>query len=349
MGREQIDWPEHLAAAEAEHLRRQTEHRRRVKTALVVVPLLALVLTALWFADSRGYTVAGYYATLLVTTLVSGVLAYEILGLGTAGALTRVRRILGSVGLALGSVVYGFAQDYVVWGITALLGLDQYRLMGWEFSLRIFALPIVAAIAFLLVSRLAERSDERAITLAVLFATYAVLVLTIIPETYRFSGRAAIAGLAWVMFMVYGADIGAYYVGRRFGKRRLAPRISPKKTWAGLFGGIGVASLVWFVPTWWLALWAAADGIGTYEPGTVLPPAWLILLIYLGAVIALGSLVGILGTAGDLFASVFKRLAGAKDSGNLFPGHGGLLDRVDSLIPNLALLPAIAFAEIVRF
>ena len=315
----------------------------------MVVPLIALVLTALWFADSRGYYVVGYFATLSVTTLVSGFLAFEILGLGTEGRLSRVGRILGCVGLALGAVVYGFAQDYVVWGIATLRGLDQYQLIAWEFSLLIFAVPFVAAVAFLVVSRLAAHSDKRATMLAVLFATYAVLALTIIPESYRFSGKAAIAGLAWLMVMVYGADIGAYYVGRRFGKRRLAPKISPNKTWAGFFGGISAASLVWLVPTLPLAMLGALGGLGSYEYGTELTPAWVILLIYFGIILGLGSLVGVLGTIGDLFASKFKRLAGAKDSGTLFPGHGGLLDRVDSLLPNLVLLPMIAFGAIFYF
>lgn len=332
-----------------EDLSRRAEHRKRVRTAFVAIPVLVLVLTALWFAESRVGYVAGYYATLAVTTLVSGVLAYEILGLGTRGALTRIGRIAGAVGLALGTVAYGVAQDYLIWGIVTLLGLDQFPLISWEFTLRLLAFPLAAAVAFLIVVRRAEPSDKRAVSLAVLFATYAVLALTIIPESYQFSGKAAIAGLAWLMAMVYGADVGAYYVGRRFGIRRLAPSISPKKTWAGLVGGISVASLFWLVPTLPLALFASVGGIGDYEAGTELTPAWLIMSIYFGAIIVLGSLVGGLGTIGDLFASKLKRLAGAKDSGNLFPGHGGLLDRVDSLLPNLVFLPTIAFGTVFYF
>lgn len=349
MERDSKDGPENTADVKPVRAQGLTEHQKRVFTALVAVPVLALVLTALWLAESRVGYVAGYYATLVVTTLVSGVLAYEILGLGTEGALTTIGRMLVAIGLALGSVVFGFGQGYIVWGIAALLGLDQYPLISWEFTLRLSAGPLMAAIAFLIVVRQAGPSDKRAVALAVLFATYAVLALTMIPEVYRYSGKAAIAGLAWLMVMVYGADMGAYYVGRRFGNRRLAPSISPKKTWAGLFGGIGVASLVWFVPTFPLALFASVGGIGDFEAGTVLPPPWLILLIYVGVIVVLGSLVGTLGTMGDLFASKVKRLAGAKDSGNLFPGHGGLLDRVDSLLPNLVFLPTIAFGSIFYF
>lgn len=328
---------------------RRSEHRKRVCTALVAVPVLALVLMALWLAESRVGYVAGYYATLAVTTLVSGVLAYEILGLGTAGVLTRKVRFIWTIGLALGGVAYGYVQSYVPWGILTLFGLEQIQLMSWEFTLRLSAIPLAAAVAFLVVFRKMEQSDKRTAALAVLFATYAVSALAMIPEVYQFVGKAAIAGLAWLMVMVYGADMGAYYIGRRFGYRRLAPSISPKKTWAGLFGGIGVASLVWFVPTLPFALFASVGGIGDYETGTVLPPPWLILLIYVGVIAVLGSIVGVLGTFGDLFASKFKRLAGAKDSGNLFPGHGGLLDRVDSLLPNLVFLPTIAFGLIFYF
>lgn len=349
MERDSIDGPE--SAADVKPVRAQglTEHQKRVFTAIVAVPVLALVLTALWLAESRGSHVAGYYATLAVTTLVSGVLAYEILGLGTAGVLTRLVRLALAIGLTLGGVVYVFAQDNLFWGAITVLGSDKYDLMSWEFAVGLLAIPFTAVVAFLIVARRAEPSDKRAVTLAVLFATYAVLALNMIPEAYQILGKESIAGLAWLMAMVYGADIGAYYIGRRFGNRRLAPSISPKKTWEGLCGGVCVAFLVWLVPTFPFALFAAGYGIGTYPVGTVFIPIWFTMLIYFGVSMVLGLIVGVLGTLGDLFASKFKRLAGAKDSGNLFPGHGGLLDRVDSLLPNLVFLPTIAFGSIFYF
>lgn len=334
------------AAIKAEHRVKQSEHRKRVRTALAAVTVLAFVLTAVWFADSRGGFVVGFVSTLLVTTLVSAVLAFEVMGLGTEEGLTRTGRIVGALGLALGTATaFGFA---IVWVVPSLSRLEPIW-SGWWLCLVVIAFQILVAVAFLAVARIAKHSDGRAIALAVLMGLYATLALAIIPASYLITGRAPIAGLAWLMVMVYGADIGAYYVGRRFGKRRLAPKISPNKTWAGFFGGISAASLVWLVPTLPLAMLGALGGLGSYEYGTELTPAWVILLIYFGIIIGLGALVGVLGTIGDLFASMFKRQAGAKDSGTLFPGHGGLLDRVDSLLPNLVLLPMIAFGAIFYF
>lgn len=105
----------------------------------------------------------------------------------------------------------------------------------------------------------------------------------------------------------WAADVAAYLVGSRFGRRRLAPRISPGKTWEGTFAGFGAAAL-------------AALGVAALFGLPRLPAAI--------AVVGLGPV----GLAGDLFESYIKRLAGVKDSGKILPGHGGILDRLDSLV-----------------
>jgi phosphatidate cytidylyltransferase len=111
-----------------------------------------------------------------------------------------------------------------------------------------------------------------------------------------------------VVLMVAATDIGAYFAGRQFGKRKLAPAISPNKTWEGLGGGVAAAAIV--------------GGVAhTFSPY----PALFISSILCGAFVAL------LAQAGDLFESYVKRRVGVKDSGSLIPGHGGLLDRVDGL------------------
>lgn len=120
--------------------------------------------------------------------------------------------------------------------------------------------------------------------------------------------------LMWLFFLVWGADIGGYFAGRRFGRRKLAPAVSPGKTWAGAIGGLLLAALVTLVP---LAV-----------VGRPLVP-WL--PVVAGLVV--------LSIFGDLFESALKRQRGVKDSGTLLPGHGGVLDRVDAL---LAVLPAFA-------
>lgn len=121
-----------------------------------------------------------------------------------------------------------------------------------------------------------------------------------------------------VMLLVWAADIGAYFSGKAFGKRKLAPNVSPGKSWAGLYGGVGASFLV-------------ALGAALYLS---LPFEKLVIFVLACVVIVLFSVIG------DLTESMFKRQAGVKDSSNLLPGHGGVLDRIDSLaaaVPLFAL------------
>lgn len=121
--------------------------------------------------------------------------------------------------------------------------------------------------------------------------------------------------LLWTLLVTWSTDIGAYFAGRRFGRRKLAPAISPGKTIEGLYGGIAAATLIG-------GAWVLANGLG-------MP---LLLLAPIFAVAAQG---------GDLFESGMKRRAGVKDSGAWLPGHGGVLDRLDGLVP-VAVLTAAA-------
>jgi phosphatidate cytidylyltransferase len=144
---------------------------------------------------------------------------------------------------------------------------------------------------------------------------------------------AGIAGLMWLrdlpgdglalflfaMLAVWATDIGAYAAGRTIGGPKLAPRVSPKKTWAGLIGGMVSAALV----GWLVALVA----------GAAMP----------GLALLVGALSAVVGQIGDLFESAIKRRYNVKDSGQLIPGHGGILDRIDGLLvaaPVLAVFHA---------
>lgn len=115
--------------------------------------------------------------------------------------------------------------------------------------------------------------------------------------------------LTFVFALVWAADTGAYFVGRAWGRHRLAPRISPGKSWEGALGGAGCAVVV------------AAGLIAALRPAA--PP--------LPAVAALAVLAVAASVVGDLFESMLKRQHGVKDSGGILPGHGGVLDRIDSL------------------
>jgi phosphatidate cytidylyltransferase len=110
----------------------------------------------------------------------------------------------------------------------------------------------------------------------------------------------------WMLLLVFAADIGAYFAGRSLGRHKLAPRVSPAKTWEGAIGGLAAVALV--------------SLIGTLHFGA--PPILGVLF---------GCAVGIFSVIGDLCESMFKRAAGLKDSGSALPGHGGILDRIDSV------------------
>lgn len=127
--------------------------------------------------------------------------------------------------------------------------------------------------------------------------------------------RAGIDLLLWTFILTWSTDIGAYFAGRRFGRRKLAPAISPGKTVEGLYGGIAAATLLG-------GAWVLATRLGI-------------------ALLALAPFFAIAAQAGDLFESSMKRRAGVKDSGNWLPGHGGALDRLDGLVP-VAVLTAAA-------
>ncbi|KAA0575299.1 phosphatidate cytidylyltransferase [Azospirillum sp. Sh1] len=123
----------------------------------------------------------------------------------------------------------------------------------------------------------------------------------------------------FVLIAIWATDIGAYAAGRSIGGPKLAPRISPKKTWAGLIGGMASSALFG---------WLVALAFGTARPDIAL---------------AVGAAVAVVGQAGDLFESAVKRRYNVKDSGQLIPGHGGILDRIDGLLaaaPVLALFHA---------
>ena len=156
------------------------------------------------------------------------------------------------------------------------------------------------------------------------------------------AGILAGAG-TFLLIMVIGitvfTDTGAYFTGRAIGGPKIAPRISPSKTWAGLVGGM-VASVMW-VFLWVWAMDEAPLSWPRFELGLNLSPKNVI-----GA-IALGAGMAVLAQVGDFFESWLKRRAGVKDSSGLIPGHGGVFDRIDGLIPVVLVAGYIASSMVV--
>lgn len=152
---------------------------------------------------------------------------------------------------------------------------------------------------------------------------YSFSVLSSFLSVYVLYERSAVLLLS-VLVIVWLADIGAYFAGRALGKHKLAPAISPGKTWEGAAGGM-------------LAVMAVAVGVVKFT--SLHETIALIVFAQYGLIAMLGSLVLLvtLSVVGDLLESKLKRRRGFKDSSNLLPGHGGVLDRIDSLIPVLPL------------
>lgn len=141
--------------------------------------------------------------------------------------------------------------------------------------------------------------------------TMGVIILTAAITAMFYLWQQSPWWLMYVFILVWCADSGAYFVGRKFGKTKMAPNVSPNKTMQGLYGGLTVGmGVALFISMYWLKY-----------TGSV-----LLVFMLLSAMTIMASVLG------DLFESMLKRRAGIKDSGTVLPGHGGVLDRIDSLL-----------------
>jgi len=146
---------------------------------------------------------------------------------------------------------------------------------------------------------------------------YVYIALAVLAAFWlRHDAKFGLITFLWLLAAVWATDIFAFFTGRTLGGPKLAPTISPGKTWSGLLGGVLAAALVSIVFT----AWTDADGV------------WLAFW---------GALVAVVAQVGDLVESAMKRRFGRKDSGRLIPGHGGILDRVDGLLAALLFLAAV--------
>lgn len=149
-----------------------------------------------------------------------------------------------------------------------------------------------------------------------LLVPFLLSVLILRSENYNTDYNSGACLLLAVMALVWAADSGAYFTGRAIGKTPMLPAVSPKKTMEGLYGGLALAFLVLVV----LDYFGFYASFGDHK----------------GALMAAGAAAIVFSVLGDLMESMLKRIVGVKDSGRIFPGHGGMLDRIDS---ELAALP----------
>lgn len=157
---------------------------------------------------------------------------------------------------------------------------------------------------------------------------YIALASAFLDQTRQ--GVQGLLEVSVILAVVIATDVGAYFTGRTIGGPKIAPAISPSKTWSGLFGGMIGASLPFLGIV--MSRWDSISRLDDFPP-----TLWVLLCFVSGAMLA------VVAQTGDFFESWMKRRAGVKDSGRLIPGHGGLFDRVDGL---LAVCFALALLKI---
>ena len=194
---------------------------------------------------------------------------------------------------------------------------------GWTFCLLWRVVGILALAEFWRL--LAQHRD--AVGLQRTFWVWALLGTLYIAQAFLLIQTIDPMMVVTLMTVVWLSDTGAYLVGSAIGQHKMAPVISPKKTWEGFAGGLLFAvatALVWYALDWSKQFDGAilTWGAEAYDSHVVYSLKWA----------GLGVIIGLAATAGDLIESKFKRIIGVKDSGRIIPGHGGMLDRFDALL-----------------
>ena len=276
--------------------------KRLIASFLIIAPVLAVF----WLDTNWNFGLPGIWA-LPVCLLASLAIATELL------AMTRDRNpgatswvvYVGTICCQLAVMVPEF------FSLPADCPVNRW---GWS------AIAIAATVGLAFVHELLLFAEDRRSTMRIAMTTFVVLysgwllsflmALRVFQENYK--GAFALFS---VLFIIKMSDTGAYFVGKRFGKHKLAPVLSPGKTMEGLIGGLAAALLASSIAFGLLRPWLIGDGESTW---------W--------AVLAYGSSIAAVGVAGDLSESLIKRDMGCKDSSGWLPGLGGIMDTADSIL-----------------
>lgn len=257
---------------------------KRVLTALVLIPL---VLVLVFLAPDGVVTAA--------VALVAMLAAWEFLSIAQATG-AKPPRVATLVAIGVLYLVSGVWPEK----LPILFGALALSLLIY----RTFSGPVATMLP-----------DATTAVFALFYTGSTLLTLPLLRAEEE--GKSL---LVFLLCVVWAGDITALYVGKRFGKDKLAPSISPNKTWEGTAGSVAGSVLV---------------AAGLYGLATLLARREIMVLAYpghLGYWLGMAVLVNVAAQVGDLAESALKRSAGVKDSGNLLPGHGGMLDRIDALL-----------------
>lgn len=248
-------------------------------------------------------------ALILIPLVVAGVLLApsDVLALILGAVVVLGAREMGRLG--------GIERLPWQWVYASLVGISMWLLFRWsdavldqrlELLVSLFWVP--ATLALVARRRPVQRLEGLRPVILLLGAGQLLIAWLAVIDIHRAESQGPPLVL-FVLVLIWAADSGAYFSGRAFGRHKLSPQVSPGKTWEGVAGGLAAAML-------WAWIYHATVGADL--------PLWpFILLSLVTAAVSVG---------GDLWESLLKRQVGLKDSGTLLPGHGGVLDRIDSLI-----------------
>lgn len=294
---------------------------KRVLTAVVLIPVVLLVV---------------FWAPIWLFSLVVGLLVvlslHEYLGILESYGIEPVRWV--AYALAIFIVVLNFVYASISHGATSrpyAIYMTEASI-ATELSISYWGFPLLAALLFgIPIVFRRELSNALASSAGSAFGVfYTAMPLALLISMRWTPGKPILVVL--VLFCVWAGDIAAYYAGKNLGRHKLAPVVSPNKTWEGAIASL-IASVIVAWTIFHFRKWIEAIFINHF---TLYTPSWQQLPLF--HVIGIGVAINVAAQFGDLFESAIKRGAQMKDSGSLLPGHGGILDRIDAL---LFAIPAV--------
>lgn len=252
------------------------------------------------------------FGVLFLAVMLGGLLFHETLYVGLFAFITGVM-LFEFYRMTMGDSYRGLQYSAIFVGVFIFLAAHYYFFIGRQ--LGVFVSFSIIGILYLMVRSVFLKDHADFLKTAYLYAGLVYIALPLALSNAVVSRTGAFSGLLMVAFfcVIWASDVGAYCFGMLLGQKswskKMCPSISPKKSWAGFWGGLLMALLAGAI-LYWTGLFAF--------------PVWHCLIV--------AALMHVMGVFGDLFESLWKRAAGIKDSGNIIPGHGGLMDRFDSAL-----------------
>ena len=251
------------------------------------------------------------FGVLFLAVMLGGLLFYETLYVILFAFITGVM-LYEFYKMTMGESYKQLQMTAIVVGVVLFLLGNDFFFGGHKYKYVVFA---IVFILYLMVRSILQKDHTDFLKTGYLYAGLVYIALPLALSNAVVCRNGEFSGLLMLAFfcIIWASDVGAYCFGMLLGQKswskKLCPSISPKKSWAGFWGGLLTALLTGAILYW--------TGLFTF-------PIWHCLIV--------SALMNVMGVFGDLFESLWKRAAGVKDSGNIIPGHGGLMDRFDSAL-----------------